>query len=51
MKEFCCYACRRYKKIELIGLVKTNKQKICTACMDSIKQADEKRIAEHSKTN
>lgn len=46
MSDFCCFTCRRYKKIELVGLVRANKQKVCKACLENIKEADKRRIAE-----
>lgn len=42
MKQFCCFCCRKYKNIELIGFVKPNKQKVCTVCQSSIKKAEDK---------
>ena len=40
MKEFFCYGCRRYKKIELYGKTLKNKQKLCSACVENIRLAE-----------
>jgi len=45
MKTFCCFACRRHKKTELVGEIRPNKQKICTSCVTAKDEA-RKRLAQ-----